>query len=249
MKNLRKRHKIEQSLGGQTLHRVADGFKIRRKTGVDGDRIKTDPKFGNTLLSTYDFTTAAIAGRVLREALSFVIGNARDSRMTIRLTTQMRHVLKRDVQHARGQRQVQNGDLSLLHGFQFNANCPLPNLLLAPYTTTVDRETGLAQVIMDGYKPRKVINSPKNATHYVLHMAATAVDFVTGKAQTAVVETLPQPLDEHQAPGITLSAQLEANSDKPLFVVLGMHFLSIENGIRYAVGGSGFSGLAIVGVE
>lgn len=248
MKNQKKDLRIELSLGGQTLHRVKDGFKIKRKSGVDANRIKTDPAFRNTLLSNSDFTTAANAGRMLREAFNIASSNARDARMSTRLTTSMRSVLKSDPVNVRGQRQVSNGDLTMLEGFQFNVGSPLATSIQAPYTASLNRETGLAQVIIAAYKPQMGIVSPVGATHYVLQMAAAAVDFATGKAETAFHEMLPLPLDMNERAETVLSAQLPANNDKPLFLVFGIHFLTIENGVHYSAGGKAYNAMAIVEV-
>ncbi|UYQ91718.1 hypothetical protein MKQ68_16645 [Chitinophaga horti] len=249
MKNYMKETKIEMSLGGQTVHRVKDGFKIRRKSPIDGERMRNDPKFVPVLQNASDFTTAANAGRVLREALNSAIANTKDPRCSNRLMSLMRRVLKSDMQNLRGQRSVLNGDLEMLNSFQFNADSPLYTAILAPYVAVIDRASGEAKVTIAPYKPAIAIIGPPGATHYVLQVAATALDFETGKATTALYETQPLARDVIETEQQTLMAQLPANSDQPLFLVFGVQFVSLDNGVYYPVGGNGYNSMAIVDVD
>jgi hypothetical protein len=132
--------KIKGTIGDITFSKTEDGYIAKEKTSLDGKRIATDPDFQRTRENNAEFGRAGKAGKVLRNAIRTLLQNAKDKRVTSRLTTEMMRVVKADTTSPRGMRNVIDGEAELLQGFDFNINAKLATSIYAPYTTVIDRK-------------------------------------------------------------------------------------------------------------
>jgi hypothetical protein len=65
----------------------------------------------------------------------------------------MMAAVKADATSTRGQRNVLDGELELLEGFEFNIAGELTSAIYFPYTATIDRVTGALAVAIPGFSP------------------------------------------------------------------------------------------------
>ena len=61
--------KIKGTIGDITFFKTRDGYRVKEKSGVDGDRIATDPKFQRTRENGAEFGESALASKILRSAI------------------------------------------------------------------------------------------------------------------------------------------------------------------------------------
>ncbi|MCW3808140.1 hypothetical protein OM074_21150, partial [Marinilabiliaceae bacterium D04] len=113
--------KLEGQIGDLSFYKSEGEYLARTKGGVDGERIKKDPAFARTRENGAEFGRAGKAGKLLRSALKTPIAQSADKKVSSRLTSQMVKVIQADVTNGRGERNVVDGDLNLLQGFEFNA--------------------------------------------------------------------------------------------------------------------------------
>ncbi|HEY1025156.1 MAG TPA: hypothetical protein VGE26_08335 [Sphingobacteriaceae bacterium] len=239
--------KLRGTLGGITFYRTSqDGDLAREKGGVDATRIATDPAFARTRENGAEFGRAGAAGKLLRKALRNLLQNAADRRVTSRLTQEMVKVVKADATSERGLRNVLDGELELLTGFEFNINGKLSTTLFAAYVATLDRVTGEAKVTIPAFTPTLGIAAPAGATHFKINIAAAAIDFELG-----TIESLTDSTDVEELSNVALAAQdlsvnLPVNSTHPLFLALGIEFFQEVNGQNYSLRNGAYNGLALV---
>ena len=86
--------KVRGSIDDVNFYKTEDGYRIRTKGGVDGDRIKNDPKYERTRENNSEFGSSATSGKLLKRAVQDLVYNVKDSRLSSRLTTQMMKVKK-----------------------------------------------------------------------------------------------------------------------------------------------------------
>jgi hypothetical protein len=86
----------------------------------------------------------------------------------------MMKVIQADASSTRGQRNVLDGKLEMLKGFDFN--------LYAPYSVTIDRVTGQLTVTLPPFVPSGMLASPAGATHFKIVSAGAAIDFENGSS-------------------------------------------------------------------
>ena len=241
--------KLKGTIGDISFYKTQDGYLAREKGGIEASRIANDPAFVRTRENGAEFGRAGAAGKVLRNALRMLLQNSADGRVTSRLTQSMVKVVKADAGSDRGLRNVLDGELEMLQGFEFNINGKLGSTLFVPYTAVINRVTGLITVDIPAFEPVNAIGSPSGATHYKLNMAASEIDFESGVFQTEVTTGGVLPIDANVVPAQTMSANLIANSTKPLFAALGVEFYQEVNGSMYSLKNGAYNGLALVKIS
>jgi hypothetical protein len=241
--------KIEGTLGDITFFKTQDGYIAKEKTTISGSRIASDKAFQRTRENNAEFGRAGKAGKVLRTAIRTLLQNAKDRRVTSRLTKEMMKVIKADASSTRGQRNVVDGEAELLQGFDFNINAVLSTTLYAKYNTAIDRVTGLLEVVIPSFIPVNDLVIPDGATHYKIVCGGAEVDFENGVTVESTSATGVLPWDANATPAITLSNPVTANSTHPLFLLLGIQFFQQVNNINYPLKNGAFNALSLVKVS
>ena len=241
--------KLQGTIGDITFYKSQDGFLARQKGGIDGDRIATDPSFERTRENGAEFGRAGKAGKLLRVAMQGLLQNASDNRLSSRLTTEMVKVVKADLTSERGLRNVLDGEIELLQGFEFNSNGKLSTALYAPYSATIDRPTGEVTVTLPSFIPGQMIAAPTGATHFKVVSGAVEVDFEAGTYVVDIKESAQLPLDNQPTAVINLESVLTPASVHPLIVALGVEFYQEVNTIKYPLKNGAYNALALVKVS
>jgi len=240
---------ITGAVGNLSFYKTKDGYLVRAKGGVDGKRIKNDPRFERTRENGAEFGRAGKASKVLRKSLRTLLLNIADAGMTSRLTAEMVKVIQMDKVNPRGKRNVIDGEAELLFGFDFNANAKLNRTLFAPYTVTVTRATGNLEVRLAPFIPANLIAAPQGATHFKIVSAGAEVDFEAGKYVVVTSTSQNLVLGSQNQPTIDQLNVVTPNSTHPLFVALGIEFYQQVNGQMYSLKNGAYNALSIVGVN
>lgn len=241
--------KLTGQMGGISFYKSRDGHLVRLKGGIDGDRIKNDPAFARTRENGAEFGRAGSSAKLLRTALRTSIMNVSDGRMASRLTQLMVKVIQADATNARGQRNVLDGEVSLLTGFEFNQNARLDKTFFAPYNMIIDRAAGTMTITIPPFNAAQMIAAPQGATHFKLVSGGTAIDFESGSYVTNNAQSLETEINSTQVPEIILNQAVTSGSDKPLILVFGIEFYQQVNGELYALRNGAFNALTIAGVD
>ena len=241
--------KLEGKIGDLSFYKTQDGHLARTKGGVDKNRIESDPAFARTRENGQEFGRAGKGGKLLRKALRTLLQNSADNRVTSRLTREMVQVVKADTTNGRGERNVVDGDLMKLKGFDFNKDGILSSILFEPFSTNVDRPNGVLEVQIPAFVPANGIEAPGGTTHIKLVAGGAEVnftdeDFVQDDADSGMV-----PWDGNSAGPFTLTTNVTPNSTDPLFLVLGVEFYQEVNGNFYSLKDGRYNGLALVEVD
>lgn len=238
------------SVGGITYKKTKHGATMQEQvTAIDKNRILTDPKFKRTRENGAEFGRAGRSGRLIREAFSDVLSVAKDANLTPRMLKLMHSIVKSDATNDRGLRNVTDGNLSLLEGFDFNAGQSMRKAVTASYTPTINRATGVVTIAFDSFIPQQKLLAAPAATHFKLHAAATAINFNTESFVTIVDDTTDQPLDNVANAPLTLTLNLPLNSTDPILIVLGILYGQEVNSKVYPLGSNAYNALAVIAVS
>jgi hypothetical protein len=241
--------KAEGLLDEFSFYKSVNGFMLRQKGGVSGDRIATDPAFERTRENQQEFGRAGRAGKILRNALRPILLHSKDRLLVSRMLREMMKVVKADAVSDRGQRNVLDGELELLEGFEFNEGGKLTQTLFAPFTTTVDRPSGSLSIQIPSFVPANMITAPGEATHYRIASAGGEIDFETGINSIATNNTNDVAIGSDASAAINHVFTVGAGSTLPLFLVLGISFSQQVNGKQYPLKSGNFNALRIVKVS
>lgn len=240
--------KIQGTLENLTFYKSGDGNLVRTKGGVSKKRIMKDPAFARTRENLSEFANSAQAGKLLRGSVNQLMQQAKDARVTSRLTQLMSKIQKFDSVNVRGQRSVAMGieevdGKALLLGFNFNNRANLSSVLKAMYDS--DAVTG--EVNIPDFVPATDLSIPEGATHVSLRSAFVSVDFGTGayEGSTSPVENLV--LDSNSTSVSLLPATVPTLSGTDLVFLL-IEFYQEVNGVQYALRNGAHNSLCIVDI-
>jgi hypothetical protein len=240
---------LRGTIGNVTFYKSKEGYMAREKGGVDAKRIASDPAFQRTRENGQEFGRAGKAGKFLRNAVRSLLQNARDSKMISRLTKQMIIVIQADEVNPRGQRNVIDGEAELLEGFEFNIDGKLNATLHAPFTSVIDRATGVLTVDIPAFVPVNMIAAPGGATHFRLNSAGAEIDFEQGTSVAEIESSAEIALDNVSTAALTHSHSVTPDSTHPLFIFLGIEFFQEVNGTMYPLKNGAFNALSIIKVS
>ena len=240
---------LNGTIGNITFYKSKDGFMAKGKSAVDANRIANDPAFQRTRENGAEFGRAGKAGKLLRTALRSLIQNISDSRMIARLTKEMMKAVKADDSNPRGARNVIDGDLVVIKGFEFNSNSKLGTTLFAPYSFQVNRSAGTLSINLPAFVPLNQIAAPGGTTHFKITSAGAEIDFANEVQITNMNSTGTLPWDPNITTVIDLVNNVTPNSTHALFLLLGIEFYQEVNGNMYPLKNGTFNALAIIEVS
>lgn len=241
--------KLKGTIGGISFYKTSDGHLAREKGGIDASRIANDPAFQRTRENGSEFGAAGRGGKLVRNAIRILLQNAKDKRVVSRLTTDLLKIVKTDAINERGLRTVQDGNLSLIQGFEFNINGKLGSTLFAALTNAFNRVTGEATVNIASFAPTVRIGAPLGTTHFKIVSGAAELDFAAETSTFESDETAILPYDSANTAVIALTAVVTPNSTLPVIQVLGVEFYQEVNGQMYPLKNGAYNALAVVKVD
>ena len=239
--------KIEGTLDELTFYKSQDGYMVRTKGGVSKKRMATDPAFARTRENGSEFGNIARSGKFFRHAITSLLANAKDNRVTSRLTQVLSQVKNEDLTSIRGQRNVATGIATAngkawLKGFNFNDRAAMDSVLLSNYT--LDTATG--EVVITDLIPSQQIAVPGGATHvsftsgflnfdfgdpdgYDLQLSPDITTPITGTANT-----------------VTLTPAAAAAGTGESYYFLKVAFYQEVNGMQYALNNGAHNALQLI---
>lgn len=241
--------KMKGTIGDATFYKSQDGHLVREKGGIDGDRIKNDPRFQRTRENGFEFGYSGRMGKLIRDAFKTVVNQSADNRLVSRLVRNIMEVVKTDTTSARGSRNLLNGDIALLQGLEFNANARLSVSFTVPYDVAVNRAGGEVSITASNFVPDVQVSFPVGATHCKLVGGAATIDFAAGSYTIASDQGSPIPLTNTEVPASSLTFNISANTTLPVFVALGVEFYQEVNNSLYLLRNGGYNAIAIVKVD
>jgi hypothetical protein len=227
--------KLSGKIGDLSFFKTKDGYMAREKTGVSASRIATAPEFQRTRENNAEFGRAGKACKTLRDAFRLMLQQAGDRKLVQRLTSEMMKVLKLDETSIRGQRNVLDGELEVLQGFEVNSTSLLSASFFAPYTATIDRVTGAFTVAIPAFIPSAMVGNPGGATHFRIAMGGASIDFQQQVSEHATTDSGYLPLNGVATAPLSLSVSLSPNSAHPLFLGMAVEFFQEVNTVHYAL--------------
>jgi hypothetical protein len=241
--------KLSGKIGDLSFYKTKDGYLAREKGGVPGDRIATAPEFQRTRENNAEFGRAGKACKLLRDTFRMMLQKSADRKLVPRLTAEMMKVIKQDQTSVRGLRNVLDGELEILQGFEVNSNALLSANFFAPYTVTIDRVTGQLAVAVPAFQPATMVLNPGGATHFRIMTGGAAIDFEQMSAESDTADSGYLPLSGEITPPQSLSVSVSANSTHPFFVALAIEFYQEVNGTKYDLNNGSSNCMAFVKVQ
>lgn len=241
--------RIRGTVGNLTFAQTQNGDEVRKRTTLDGKKMKTDKRFKRTRENWAEFARAGKAAKTIRKAFAQQAKPLADRLSYSRLVTQTMKVVKSDPVSDRGLRQLQLGDFSNLLGYEFNITQSLKATYTGDIEVAIDRTGGTVDIAIPAVVPDILIDEPIGATHFKYVAACAEIDWDEEKSVNDFTESTELVLGEDELPPEALSLTIPAASTKTIVVSLGIWFYQEVNGKYYLLSDGSNNAMAIVGVD
>ncbi len=241
--------RIRGKVGNLTFAKTANGDEVRIETSLNGDRMKTDPKFKRTRENWAEFARAGKAAKLIRNAFASQSKHLTDRLGYTRLVKHTMRIVKSDPINDRGDRQLINGDFNNLMGYEFNIRQNLESTFKSQFEIVLDRPAGTVDINIPELEPDTVISAMQGATHFKLVAAAAEFDWDEAKSIPDFIQTIEIPLSDPTVPAQSLNLTVPVASTKTLVVTMGVWFYQEVNGQFYLLSNGAVNAMAIVGVD
>jgi hypothetical protein len=232
-----------------TYYKTADGYRVRKKGGPAPGRILKDPRYARTRETMSEFSEANAQNKFLREAFRSLLQNIADKKVSNRLTEVLFKIVRSDTSHPRGLRKAANGNFQLLKDFDFNGNAPLKYAFGPRFTNSYDRVTGESAITVPAFSPDRNLYSPFDATHYEVVHALVEIDFTNGTSNFATTSSDMLSVKIAMQPQLLLELTLQPNGPNPVFLLVGINFYQLDNGIMHMLKNGAFNALRVMEVS
>lgn len=132
-----------------------------------------------TQSSSTDFSVASNRAKIIRTILYPMIKDHFDRQMVNRFNALMGDVIRSNEDLAPGQRDLGDGQLSLLNGFDFNVRSPFANYFKLDFVQQFS-PWGL-RLTLPAFNPNAMVNFPQGATGCNLRVLVSALDLDQNK--------------------------------------------------------------------
>lgn len=240
--------KIEGTIDDLTFYKKNGATYVRKKSGVNKDRIANDPNFVRTRENNSEFSHSVAQGKLLRMAMGSLTFKAKDAKLSNRLMQTMSKIKNLDTASARGQRQVSLGittpeGKNLLKGFDFNTRAPLKGVLFSPFA--LDTATG--SISFTSLLPAEQLQVPQGATHVSFAAAVLHLDFETGDSEIAYSPSSNFAINLTPQSFSLTPASVPTGAGRTFFL-LHISFFQEVNGLQYSLKNEEYNVLNIVEV-
>lgn len=240
---------LQGTVGNVTFYRTKYGLFAREKSQLDGKTIATDPRFQRTRENMKEFSRAAKACKLLRAAFLPVLQKVNDNECATRLMKAMMKVIKADTNSVRGERNVLDGNLGLIKGFEFNIKSGLDARFFPKCVASINRAKGQFKIDIPAFEPGSTLAVPKKATHFNLFSAGASLDFNKEKYEVDIKTSDAISINDLRTAPLHLSHTIEPGSTHPLFLVLGIEFLRESHGVKNTLSNGTLNAMTIVKVS
>lgn len=223
--------KITGTLGDMIYYQRGKDFYVKLKPHVDPRHIPKGPGYDAQRANMMEFGHASKAANLIFLAFAHSHHLAKDINLSGHLTREVRKVIKSDKLNEYGKRNITDGETSLMEGFEFNENAPLSKVLLVPYTASINTAIGKMQVTIQSQNLHKMVKAPAPATHFIVQLAASVIDFVNRQHMSDLTSSEILPLKGTLAAPLSLTVKLPPDNIHPHFLALRISFLQECNGV------------------
>jgi hypothetical protein len=241
---------ISGAIGNLQFFKTKDGnFHVKQKRNFDKARLQKDPSYKRLREHMSEFAATAKGSKLLRGAINSLVNRVSDKDQQTRLSTLLLRIAKSDKLNPRGSRNIMDGDLNMLKGFEFSKTGTVSTTYFGLYQTMIDRASGKMVVTIPEFTPERVVHPAPESTHFQFHAAALSINFDTGKFEYNLVSSERIKWNNDRINAISLEPNVQANATDPVMLLFGIEFWNETNGAFYELMNRAYNGVVVADVS
>ena len=243
--------KFTGPLGEMSMYNSKYGPIARKRGGPSAKQMKNSPSFRRVRQHQSEFSRAAKASQLLRLAFYPQVMAAKETFTNARLIKLFTQIVKADRVNAPGMRNVVDGPLEQLNGFEFSL-VKFNEAFKGRISATHDRTSKRFTFDVASFIPSVDVMFHRGATHVRILGSAATVDFnsqnVGGTLIRASVESELIDIHSDQSQSLTFTKELVADN-MPVIIVAGIQYFEEMNGRYNSLNAEGTNALSIIYVD
>jgi hypothetical protein len=239
------------SLGNISFYINREGKCIaRRKGGPRPNMFHTHPHFERNRENSAEFGGASTTAGKIRSMFSGYGKYCSEGSHFNRLMGLIHTVARFDPQSIRGQRNVFNGNIYLLEGFEFSKKLSLAEAVNTEFSHFIEPETGRVEIHLSSFVPVAAVKAPPGAKYFQIIAKAGTVYEEADNPGLAMMKATPLMLLHGKETG-SITLELDAGLRKiggeaMILTGAGVIFYEEEMGVPIPMRSGAF---ALLGVE
>lgn len=241
--------KFTGTIGDITGFKTKNGYFTRRKSSLNGDKIKNSPGSENTRKENNEFKSVSPSAALVKHAFLEDIREAYEGSMHNRLVQIMSKVRHQDLEHPKGWKNVATGITQetgkvQLRGFEFNKYAHLGSIFSNNYS--LNTSEGLLSI--NKLNPLIEFKSPKEASVAGLSMYWSRIDFEAFERHTVSSDEVMISLADNYLDLVINIPEPPVGNGTNVFVLKLVYYQEI-NGLYYLLNNREFCSAKIIGVD
>ena len=143
-----------------------------------------------------EFGRAGKSCQLIQSAFCALTRECRDCRKTGQLLRSIYQGMQADPLHQWGERTLQDGDISLLEGYDFNARKKLAGVLKQRVETEMNGITGICSVTIPSFLPYKQMRYEREPSYVRFSIGAACIDFNAGTYNSRITRSAFLPMEK-----------------------------------------------------
>ena len=174
-----------------------------------------------------EFGRACKTSGLIHQALRPLIQEDKDCRNYGKLTQRLMMIQQSDMTNEWGQRTVQDGQLSLLEGYDLNCRKSLFNMFPMRIATDINGMTGICRITAPSFVPQDMLRYEGDPSHVRFSIAACCFDFPSGWYSFRLQHSNYLPVRDQVS--LQLMTMVDVQDKRPVFLLLGVAFYNAVN--------------------
>lgn len=238
------------ALENVTFVRTPKGFQLKKERYFSNkEKMLINPTYAKSLHHCIEFTRVIKSCVTLRRAVNHLMTNAKNNKTSTVGVKRLFEILKTDNINLIPHRNIHHGDTTLLRNLDLNFYSTLSSIFYAELSTRIEREGGYLILNIPSFRPDIMLKKVSGATHFKILSAGCEIDFLNHQSITDYKETPELLLNEIPTDSVCHIHSISPGSLLPLFIIIGVRYYQLVNGIFYPLMSKVINPITIIAVD
>ena len=208
------------------------GHSAPNKPGPTRKAVLQDENFERTRENAAEFKTAVAVATLVRRSLRPILIASTNVYLNGRMNALLLKAVQSDRIHFRGKRVMLPAALSILKGFEINANNPISKRKGVSYKTKKNVRKGIIQLTIPSFIPKTALTPPDGATHFQIVTISASINFKKNTFSNDWQPSSLSAISRRKTAPLTFQHPIAAKADEAHLLTVGIAFFKMVDGLE-----------------
>ena len=208
------------------------GYLARKKTGPTRKAVLKDANFERTRENAADFKTAVRAGTLVRATIWPILRVSTNVWLNGRMNALLLQAVRSDKTNGRGKKAMLPAALSILKGFEINANNPITKRKGISYKIKKNVRKGIIQLTIPPFISKTALTPPDDATHFKIMTISASINFTKTQLTNDLQNSDLLAISRRKTTTLTFQRPIINKAGEAQLLALGIAFYKKVDGLE-----------------